>query len=138
MHHRACTWLVAFAAIVVCPAARAQVFHGVVLDSESRQPVWVAAVSLFDMDDRLRRAAVTDSAGRYELEAPGAGRYKLRVDPRGYKYQYSGEYIVQAGDTIEVNFLVTYEPEPSVGSPEGHPADPWDRVVRRATGWPEP
>ena len=118
MLRRDSIWILTFAVIAVCQPARAQVFHGVVLDTESRQPVWVAAVSLIDMENKVRRAAVTDSAGHYELTAPGPGRYKLRVDPRGYRHQYSGEYIVQAGDTVEVNFLVTYEPEPLVAAAE--------------------
>ena len=126
-----------FAAIAVCPPARAQVFHGVVLDTESRQPVWVAAVSLIDMENKVRRAAVTDSAGHYELTAPGPGRYKLRVDPRGYRHQYSGEYIVQVGDTVEVNFLVTYEPEPSVGFAEAGVVALLIRRQGRAKDWVE-
>lgn len=126
-----------FAVIAVCPAARAQLFHGVVLDTESRQPVWVAAVSLIDIENKVRRVAVTDSTGRYELHAPGPGRYKLRVDPRGYRFQYSGEYIVQASDTVEVNFLVTYEPEPPHGAAVAGTVSRGNRSVRRATRWPE-
>jgi hypothetical protein len=114
------------------------VFLGVVLDTESRLPVWVAAVSLIDMENKVRRVAVTDSAGHYELSAPGPGRYKLRVDPRGYRFQYSGEYIVQAGDTVEVNFLVTYEPEPPAGMAAANTVNLLNRSARRERGWPEP
>ena len=128
--------LVAGVAIGSSSDVDAQVFHGVVLDTESRQPVWVAAVSLVDMENRVRRAAVTDSAGRYEITAPGPGRYKLRVDPRGYRHAYSGEYIVQAGDTVEVNFLVTYEPEsPAPQLARARGVVTWAPAMRREVGW---
>jgi hypothetical protein len=104
--------LLALVAIVALPiTSRAQVFHGVVLDRESTRPVLVAAVILVDFFYKVRAVGMTDSAGRYQLVAPGPGRYKVRADPRGYRHAYSGEYIVQAGDTVEVDFLVSVDPD---------------------------
>ena len=110
--------LLALVAIVALPiTSRAQVFHGVVLDRESTRPVLVAAVTLVDYFYKVRGVGITDSAGRYQLVAPGPGRYKVRADPRGYRHAYSEEYIVQAGDTVEVNFLVSVDPDlPTVTS----------------------
>jgi hypothetical protein len=72
--------------------------------------VLVAAVLLVDFFYVVRGVGMTDSLGRYELRAPGPGRYKVRADARGYRTVYSGEYIVEAGDTVEVDLLVSYDP----------------------------
>ena len=105
--------LSALMAIAALPSSgRAQVFHGVVLDRELNKPVLVAAVTLVDFSNRVRAASITDSAGRYEITAPGPGRYKVRVDPRGYHTMYTGEYIVDVSDTIEVNVVVSASPDP--------------------------
>ena len=112
MRQRSVIWALVIAMVVVCPVARGQVFYGEVLDGETRQPVWVAAVILVDFYNKVRVVGMTDSVGRYELVAPGPGRYRVRADARGYRHEYSGEYIVQASDTIEVNFLLIYDPEP--------------------------
>jgi hypothetical protein len=104
--------LLALAAIVFLPVAgRAQVFRGVVLDRDLDKPVLVAAISLVDYSNKVKAVAIADSGGRYELAAPEPGRYKVRVDARGYRTATSGEYIVEAGDTVEVNVLVTVDPD---------------------------
>jgi hypothetical protein len=105
--------LLALAPIAFLPvASRAQVFRGVVLDRDSQKPVLVAAVSLIDYSNKVKAVGIADSAGRYELAAPEPGRYRVRVDPRGYRTASSGEYIAEAGDTIEVNILVSVDPDP--------------------------
>jgi len=111
--------LLALVAIVALPiASRAQVFHGVVLDRGSTKPVLVAAVILVNYSYNVRAVGMTDSAGRYELVAPGPGSYMVRVDPRGYRHEYSEGYIVQAGDTVEVDFMVDFDPGlPSITEP---------------------
>ncbi|UCG86773.1 MAG: carboxypeptidase regulatory-like domain-containing protein [Gemmatimonadota bacterium] len=106
-------FLLALAATVVLPVdGRAQVFHGVVLDRDSQKPVLVCAVTLIDYSNKVRAVGITDSVGRYQLAAPEPGRYQVRVDPRGYRTASSGEYIVEAGDTVEVNVLVSADPNP--------------------------
>jgi hypothetical protein len=95
------------AIVTLASTVRAQVFRGVVLDRESNKPVLVSAVTLMDFFYKVWAVGITDSAGRYELVAPAPGRYKVRADPRGYRTTYSGEYMVEAGDTVEVNVLVS-------------------------------
>lgn len=103
--------LLSLVAVLILPVpSHGQVFHGVVLDRESSQPVLVAAVTLVDFFYTVRGVGMTDSAGRYELVAPGPGRYKIRADARGYRHAYTGEYIVQSGDTVEVDVLVSADP----------------------------
>ena len=43
-----------------------------------------------------------------------------------------------AGDTVEVNFLVTYEPEPPAGMAAANTVNLLNRSARRERGWPEP
>ena len=139
MRQGAYLWALTVAAIVPCTTASAQVFRGVVRDSETEKPVWIAAVILVDFYNKVRAVGMTDSVGRYELVAPGPGRYRVRADAKGYRHEYSGEYIVQASDTVEVDFLVIYEPEPP-SQPAAHARRAvWgDRAVRRAMEWLEP
>ncbi len=65
--------------------ARAQTLVGHVLDSLSGQPLPTAAVMLLDAKGNKVRYALSDSAGRFVLRAPRAGRYEVYVDQLSYE-----------------------------------------------------
>lgn len=77
--------LVATLLATAAPPAAGQVFEGRVLDEEDERPIVDALVRLVDLEERLRGAAVSDSAGRYRLEAPGPGEYRLVAERIGYQ-----------------------------------------------------
>jgi len=63
---------------------RAQTFDGRVLDAQDDTPVGTALVRLVDDQRELRGVSVADSLGRYRIEAPGPGVYRLQAERLGY------------------------------------------------------
>jgi len=64
--------------------ASAQTFHGRVVDLEDETGVATALVRLLDADGRDVAFSLADSLGRYRLEAPGPGAYRLAAERIGY------------------------------------------------------
>lgn len=64
--------------------ASAQAFHGRVLDAETDEGVSTALVRLLDGESRDVAVTLADSLGRYRLEAPGPGTYRLATERLGY------------------------------------------------------
>lgn len=65
-------------------ALGAQSFEGRVLDIEDYTPVPTALVRLVDQDGDPRSLSIADSTGRYRIEAPGPGVYRLQAERIGY------------------------------------------------------
>ncbi|GMV06161.1 MAG: hypothetical protein AMXMBFR53_24370 [Gemmatimonadota bacterium] len=61
-----------------------QAFHGRVLDAETDEGVSTALVRLLDGESRDVAVTLADSLGRYRLEAPGPGTYRLAAEGLGY------------------------------------------------------
>lgn len=99
----------ALAALVPC-AGSAQRFHGVVLDEASQRAVPTAAVYLLDADDEPRASALTDAAGRYALEIPGDGSYRIVVERFGYFETRSPLLAVTTDRDYGVDLSVRPEP----------------------------
>src|SRR5687768_17274948 len=72
--------LLAAALLCAIPAHAQNSLQGVVVDSESGQPVPFAAAYISD----LKRGALTDSAGRFALNDLPAGAFLLTVSSMGY------------------------------------------------------
>lgn len=66
------------------------------LDASSGAPIEAAFVRLVDEDGRRRAADFTDAGGRYRLEAPAPGRYRLRVQRLGYREAETGSLRIAA------------------------------------------
>lgn len=76
--------LAAAVALAMPDGAGAQVFQGRVLDAEDDAPVAVALVRLLDVAGQDVAVALADSLGRYRLEAPEPGTYRLVAERIGY------------------------------------------------------
>ncbi len=64
--------------------AGAQTVEGRVLDGEDERPVATAVVRLVDADGDEQAVTAADSLGRYSLEVPEPGIYRLRAERIGY------------------------------------------------------
>ncbi|HYJ78530.1 MAG TPA: carboxypeptidase-like regulatory domain-containing protein, partial [Longimicrobiaceae bacterium] len=86
------------AAISLFPAlAGAQTVRGELVERGSGQPIRAAMVLLLDSAGARRVAALTDSAGRFELRAPAAGTYRLRAERVGFRSTVSPPLALGAG-----------------------------------------
>lgn len=75
--------LAAFLALATAPSS-AQTFQGLVSDVVDGGPVAHALVRLVDEEGRDVGFALADSAGRYTVEAPEPGAYRLVAERLGY------------------------------------------------------
>lgn len=85
--------------------ATAQVVRGTLVDDTGLGPVATATVTLIRGDDRLS-SAITDSRGFFFLEVPYGGHYKLEAERLGYETTESQPFLVEAGDTVTVEFRI--------------------------------
>lgn len=71
---------------VVCTPvfASGQTIAGLVIDDGTSAPLSAVAVMLLDSTDVAVAFAESDSAGRFSIEAPRAGAYRVRADRLGY------------------------------------------------------
>jgi len=84
----------------------AQRLAGQVRDSTSRSPVSRGFVVLLDLAGRERARVLTDSEGRFQLDAPEAGQYRLRSERIGYRAWTSSMLEVHHGQILQQELLV--------------------------------
>jgi hypothetical protein len=119
----------------------AQTVSGQLLDTDTRQPIAAATMSLL-RDDSALVSVVTDSAGGFVLRAPKAGSYRLRAGRIGYRAAETPPLELAAGDTLRVEFrlsvaAVALNPITVVGysrRPSGELGGFYDRMRRGLGG----
>lgn len=72
---------------LLAPGGAGQTFQGRVLDEEGEAPVATALVRLLSADGRDVAVALADEEGRYRLEAPEPGAYRLHAERIGYAFE---------------------------------------------------
>ena len=80
---RACS-LVCLAAAHLEAGAQQPMVGGIARDARTREPLECLHVALLDSTGRALAHTVTDAAGRFELEAPRAGIYRVRFEVFGW------------------------------------------------------
>ena len=86
--------------------AHGQVYRGVVLDEMNRKPVPYVTVSLQNEENEHVRHTSTDEDGSFLLVAPDITEYFLHVKRIGYSENSGGPFLVEAGDTLSVQFRI--------------------------------
>lgn len=87
---------------LLCSAsAGAQTVRGVLVDDGSERPVVGALVVLLDSAGTQRGGSLTDQAGRFLIQAPVPGRYRLRAERVGYRSALSEPLELAAGAALE-------------------------------------
>lgn len=79
----------------------AQTLRGRVVDEQLETPVLVASAVLIDDSGKVRRAAITDSAGVFTLHLPEPGMFSIRVDSPGYATLRVPPFDVGPHETVE-------------------------------------
>src|SRR5690606_12682686 len=93
------TLLLLVLACAAAPAA-AQVIGGGVVEQGTGRLVAGAVVVLVDGAGVQRRGVLTDDAGRFRMEAPGVGRYTVRVERIGYRSSEYPAMELREGDVV--------------------------------------
>ena len=65
-------------------AAQQVQIRGVALDEQTREPLPAVAIHLIDAAGNRLLAVLTDAQGRFQITAPGPGRYRVRGERLGY------------------------------------------------------
>lgn len=90
----------------------AQAAVGTVVDSAGGSPVSGALVVLLDRDGRTRAGALSNAAGRFSVQAPAPGTYRLRAERVGMAVALSPELALAAGQTREERIVLAAAPVP--------------------------
>lgn len=84
----------------LAPALAAQTVRGTVAGTDGA-PIAGAIVVLLDDAGATRATVLGDEKGRFRVQAPGPGRYRLRVDRVAFASVESAPFDAAAGETIE-------------------------------------
>ena len=98
--------LLALALAMLAAPAAAQVVTGRVVEQGTEAPMGSAVVALVDSAERRVQATLADSAGRFTLRAPGAGRYAVRVERVGSATLVSAPQRLAAGDSVDLRLTL--------------------------------
>ncbi len=79
-----------------------QEIRGLVLDSQTSEPVSLAYVGLLEPGRQLVAAALAGADGAFVLRAPAAGSYFLTVERLGYQSVLDGLFELPEGGVVEV------------------------------------
>jgi hypothetical protein len=91
-----------------CTAA-AQTVRGDVVEQGSGRPIGGALVVLLDGEARQVAGSLTDPQGRFVIQAPGAGDYRLRAERIGHGNALSATFHAAAGAEIERRLVAPVE-----------------------------
>jgi hypothetical protein len=77
-------FLLTFVTAIVSNAASGQAIRGTVVEQGSERPIAAASITLIDEKGAVAATAIADSAGRFGLRPPRAGKYWARAQQIGY------------------------------------------------------
>lgn len=91
------------AALLSGMTVRAQTIAGAVAEKGSGEGLAGAVILLFDEENTERGAVLTQPDGRFEIQVPEPGTYRLRVERIGYASTLSAPLTVDNGQRLETN-----------------------------------
>lgn len=91
-------------------AALAQVLQGSVVHASDNRTIPGALVRLMDAEDEVLSYAVADSSGRYSMEAPRPGEYRIATEAYGYHPFQS--LLLGVGDRASYQIDIELTPAP--------------------------
>ncbi|HKJ91877.1 MAG TPA: carboxypeptidase-like regulatory domain-containing protein, partial [Longimicrobiales bacterium] len=97
------------AALLTPPSAAAQTVKGTVLTQGTGEPVAGALAVLLDSAGRRVTAGLAGPDGRFELQAPRPGRYRLAAERIGYATSYGPFFDLAAAATLERDIVASVQ-----------------------------
>lgn len=90
----------------------AQAVDGRVLDEDTGEAITAAAVFLVDRTGEVVATGLTDSLGEFSLDAPAAGRYRLRGERIGYETATAPPFDLRSDEVLEVELRLAVDVVP--------------------------
>jgi hypothetical protein len=112
----ACTLTGLLSCVVALPTA-AQTVQGMVKDMGSGAAIADASVVLLDDRGQIQRGTLSEPDGSFVIQAPGGGRYVLRVGAAGFATKDSPEFEIEGNGTAELTVLLISDA--ATGGPPG-------------------
>ncbi len=95
--------------LVLTQALGAQVLVGVLVDDDTDLVIEGATITLFSFQGQRFGSVVSDLEGRFVLDAPRLGDFRLLAERIGYQTTRSQRFMVSTLDTITVTFFLASE-----------------------------
>lgn len=92
--------------LVLTQALGAQVLVGVLVDDDTDLVIEGATITLFSFQGQRFGSVVSDLEGRFVLDAPRLGDFRLLAERIGYRTTRSQRFMVSTLDTITVTFFL--------------------------------
>lgn len=105
----ACRSLLCLSLLIAAPHLSAQTIRGTLVEQGTGEPVDGGIVILLDTAGAQRGGTLSDSHGRFVLQAPAPGRYRLRAERIGYATTTSPFFKLGAGETREYRLVASTE-----------------------------
>jgi hypothetical protein len=122
-------------ALVPAGEAEGQIIHGVLLDATNMQPIQGGMIQLFDEESNLVAVARSGADGRYQIQVPGAGRYRFTVTSIGYGLAGSDLIDIAERQSLEANLVIPPAPVVLEGITAEAEARPW-MIEQPPVLWP--
>ncbi|HEX2617825.1 MAG TPA: carboxypeptidase-like regulatory domain-containing protein, partial [Flavobacteriales bacterium] len=87
--------------VLLAQTGNTQTVRGTILDLDSRQPLFGAAVTVLGSDPPL--GATTDMDGRFTITGVPTGRIDLRIRAMGFEEQLMPNLLVNSGKELVLN-----------------------------------
>ena len=88
----------------------AQTVRGQLVEETLNAPIEGAFVVLLDQQEEQVAAMLTNAAGRFVLQAPAPGRYRLMAERIGFRSYLSSELELQAGQVLDYRMTMPVRP----------------------------
>jgi hypothetical protein len=86
--------------------------QGILLDERTGGPVSAGLIRLMTTEGETVAAVESNAEGRFSLETPGPGEYRLRVERVGYQTKESGSFFLPPGYVLSVQIRLSPAPLP--------------------------
>ncbi len=96
--------------VISTAPALAQSVEGYVVDDESGAPMGTVAVVVLAPDDSVVETYVTDDNGRFVVQMPDAGSYRLRAERIGYEASVSDVFALEPGQAALAELRLQLDP----------------------------
>ena len=103
-------WALGLLLLVPLRSTPAQTVRGELVEETLNAPIEGAFVVLVDADGKQVVAMLTNAVGRFVLEAPSPGRYRLKAERIGYESHTSPDLDLEMGQVLDYRLTMPVRP----------------------------
>jgi hypothetical protein len=110
VHWARALWVLGLLMLVPLCSTSAQTIRGELVEETLGAPIEGAFVVLVDRDGEQVVAMLTNAVGRFVLEAPAPGRYRLKAERIGYESYTSPDLDLEMGQVLDYQMTMPVRP----------------------------